>query len=67
MKKNVTETWFGNNFLELHPKIQKLHSHGGTLTGEVNVEYGAGLGKMLGKRLGKNWAYRNLQDPLHCM
>ena len=53
MKKNVTETWFGKNFSELHPKIQKLHSHGGTLTGEVNVEYGEGLGKMLGKRLGK--------------
>lgn len=49
----MVESWFGDHFADLHPKIQQLHTHGGTLSGEVNVEYGTGVGLLLGKRLGK--------------
>lgn len=51
--KTITEQWFGEHFKALHPKIQKLHTHGGTLSGEVNVEYGTGMGNLLGRRLGR--------------
>ena len=51
--KTITEKWFGDHFTELHPKLQKLHSEGGELNGEVRVEYGTGVAGLLGKRLGK--------------
>jgi len=51
--KTITEKWFGDHFTKLHPKLQKLHSEGGELNGEVRVEYGTGVAGLLGKRLGK--------------
>jgi len=51
--KTITEKWFGDHFTELHPRLQKLHTKGGVLSGEVDVEYGSGVAGLLGKRLGK--------------
>lgn len=50
---SVTQKWFGEYFYQLHPKIQQLHTQGGTLVGDVNVEYGSGIGRMIGQRLGR--------------
>ena len=50
---SVARKWFGSRFSELHPELQKLHTHGGVLSGEVQVQYGTGVGGLLGKRLGK--------------
>ena len=58
--KTITEKWFGDHFTELHPKLQKLHSEGGVLSGEVEVEYGTGIAGVIGKRLGVK-----LGLPLH--
>ncbi len=51
--KTVTQQWFGEHFNQLHPDLQVLHTHGGTLFGEVEVSYGAGLAFLIGKRFGK--------------
>lgn len=51
--QTITEKWFGDHFTELHPKLQKLHTVGGVLSGEVKVEYGTGIAGLLGARLGK--------------
>jgi len=40
--------------------LQRLHSEGGVLSGEVKVEYGSGIAGLLGKRLGVK-----LGLPLH--
>ena len=46
--------WFGKHFKELHPLIQELHTHGGSLTGDVKIKFGSGLAGVLGKRFAKN-------------
>ncbi len=35
--------WFGEYFTALHPLIQELHTHGGSLTGDVKIKFGSGL------------------------
>ncbi len=49
----LVEAWFGSAFQRLHPQIQQLHQHGGTLNGLVDVRYGTSLGKILGRVLAK--------------
>jgi len=51
MTTNLTKNWFGDHFSDLHPLLQKLHVDGGTLSGDVKIQYGAGLAGLIGKRL----------------
>lgn len=47
------KNWFGSEFNELHPLLQSLHLQGGTLKGDVNIQYGKGIAGLIGKRLAK--------------
>lgn len=58
-----TEKWFGDHFIELHPELQKLHSQGGVLVGEVEVSYGKGVASLIGKRLGKKLGLPSQAGP----
>ena len=49
---NLVENWFGEEFSNLHPLIQRLHINGGTLSGDIQLTYGTGLAGLVGKRLG---------------
>jgi len=53
MKNKIVKNWFGSNFNELHPLLQKLHIYGGELSGDVSISYGSGLSGLIGKRLAK--------------
>lgn len=48
---NTVENWFGDNFKELDPLLQKLHIEGGALSGVVDLTHGKGLAGLLGRRL----------------
>lgn len=50
---SVVEAWFRSAFERLHPQIQLLHRHGGTLNGYVDIRYGTGLGRIIGMILAK--------------
>jgi len=50
---NIVRNWFGEEFNQLHPKIQLLHTNGGELVGNIRLQYGAGIAGIVGKRLGK--------------
>lgn len=52
-KESRTAKWFGDSFDQLHPLIQQLHTDGGTLEGDITLNYGAGIAGAIGKRLGK--------------
>lgn len=45
--------WFGAAFYQLHPLLQSLHSSGGRLWGEVEIDTGSGLAAAVGKRLAR--------------
>ncbi len=49
--ENIVTRWFGPHFQELHPLLQNLHRHGGSLQGVVEIQTGSGLAGWLGKRL----------------
>ncbi len=48
-----TQAWFGDSFQNLHPLLQQIHIHGGTLQGEIDIKLGKGLAGLLGRRLAK--------------
>ena len=48
---NPIKNWFGEDFSQLDPLLQKLHSNGGTLSGRVDVLVGKGISGLIGKRL----------------
>ncbi|TDR40826.1 uncharacterized protein DUF4166 [Tahibacter aquaticus] len=50
---NVVTRWFGAAFYQLHPLLQSLHSNGGRLWGEVEINTGSGLAAVVGKRLAR--------------
>ncbi|WP_181389622.1 DUF4166 domain-containing protein [Leucothrix pacifica] len=50
---DLVKKWFGDQFTKLHPLLQKLHTDGGTLTGDVDIHYGKGLAGVIGRRLAK--------------
>lgn len=50
---HVVEQWFGSHFARLHPLLQQLHRHGGTLAGPVTVTVGSGLAGLMGRTLAK--------------
>jgi hypothetical protein len=50
------EEWFGEKFATLHPLLQNLHLHGGTLSGEVNIQTGSGLGKLAAAAMARKFS-----------
>jgi len=50
----AVSTWFGPRFGELHPLLQALHLHGGTLRGVVEIRTGRGIAGWLGRRLARS-------------
>ena len=50
-QSGLVESWFGSEFADLHPLLQKLHRQGGRLSGDVDVSYGSGLARVVGVRL----------------
>lgn len=53
MPNVLVKNWFGDKFSNLHPLLQKLHTEGGRLTGDVEIYYGKGLAGVIGSRLAK--------------
>ena len=53
MNNQLVKKWFGNQFNQLHPLLQKLHMEGGRLVGDVEISYGKGLAGIVGRKLGK--------------
>lgn len=55
MTSKIVKNWFGEDFSQLSPELQKLHLEGGVLEGPVDIEFGKGIagvwGKLLSKRL----------------
>lgn len=50
---NVVVDWFGPDFGQLEPLLQDLHRTGGVLTGQVELDFGGGLGGLIGRRLAR--------------
>jgi hypothetical protein len=53
MPNVLVKNWFGDKFSNLHPLLQKLHTEGGRLIGDVEISYGKGLAGVIGVRLAK--------------
>lgn len=53
MSSTLVSHWFGPAFGRLHPLLQALHREGGTLQGDVELEFGAGAAGWLGKRIAR--------------
>ena len=53
MPNILVKNWFGDKFSNLHPLLQKLHTEGGRLTGDVEIYYGKGRARVSGGRLAK--------------
>lgn len=53
MTTTLISDWFGPSFERLHPLLQSLHREGGTLQGNVALEFGAGSAGWLGRRLAR--------------
>jgi Domain of unknown function (DUF4166) len=52
-KNDVVKEWFGEAFSDLHPQLQFLHCYGGSLHGDVNLDFGKGFAAVLGRRFAK--------------
>ena len=53
--RSIVSRWFGPHFADLHPQLQALHLHGGTLRGTVAITIGTGfLAAWLGRRLARS-------------
>jgi len=50
---NLVSNWFGEEFKQLDPKIQSLHTSGGELVGDIDLQYGTGVSGIVGRRLAK--------------
>ncbi|WNZ55681.1 DUF4166 domain-containing protein [Microbulbifer sp. MKSA007] len=48
---NAVTNWFGPDFNKLNPLLQRLHTKGAKLSGEVKVQFGSGLAGIIGKRI----------------
>lgn len=51
--ENAVTRWFGARFGALDPLLQRLHRHGGTLRGRVEIATGRGLAGVLGRRFAR--------------
>ena len=56
LQKTPVEQWFGAKFAELHPLLQKLHVHGGQLSGVVDIHMGNGWAGIIGKALARTFS-----------
>jgi len=52
-QNNLVTNWFGDQFIELHPLLQRLHVNGGQLKGKVTISYGRGVAGIIGRRFAK--------------
>lgn len=55
MSSSLVSDWFGEKFVELHPRLQELHKSGGVLSGKVNVKIATGIAGYFGKQLAKKF------------
>jgi len=53
LTSELVSNWFAAAFSNLAPELQKLHRHGGVLTGEVDVIVGTGIAGLIGRRLAR--------------
>jgi hypothetical protein len=53
VQNELVQKWFGDQFYQLHPLLQKLHLEGGQLIGDAEISYGKGLAGFIGRRLGR--------------
>lgn len=51
--ENAVTRWFGPQFSALHPLLQELHRHGGSLQGQVDIAFGPGIAGLIGRRLAR--------------
>lgn len=51
MSDNVVRRWFGEDFSQLHPRLQALHLTGGILRGDVEPRTGTGIAGLIGRRI----------------
>jgi Domain of unknown function (DUF4166) len=54
MTINLVSDWFGESFQALHPLLQQLHRHGGTLQGAVDIYTPRGFAGFIGRALTRN-------------
>jgi len=50
---SMVSRWFGAEFERLHPLLQELHLHGGTLAGPVEITLGRGLAHPFGRAIAR--------------
>lgn len=53
MHNTLVSAWFGPSFKELHPLLQQLHTHGGVLSGTVEIKIPHGFTGVIGRKLAK--------------
>lgn len=51
MSSSLVADWFGDDFTQLHPLLQRLHRHGGRLSGQVTIDIPSGVAGLIGRRL----------------
>ena len=52
--ENAVTKWFGKDFGRLHPLLQALHRHDGTLRGPVTLWFAQGRAGAMGRRLARH-------------
>lgn len=62
---NAVVHWFGEGFGGLHPLLQALHCGSGDLSGEVSLQFGAGLAGVVGRRLVRRLGIPESAGPHH--
>jgi hypothetical protein len=53
MSDTAVSHWFGPAFGRLHPLLQDLHRHGGTLRGPIAIRFGRGVAGVAGRRFAR--------------
>jgi hypothetical protein len=53
LESNAVLAWFGSAFGQLHPQLQELHRVGGSLSGNVRIEFAQGLAGIIGRRIAR--------------
>ena len=54
LETSVVSRWFGAEFAALHPLLRRLHLHGGSLRGEVEIGFGRGVAGVIGRKLARS-------------
>lgn len=61
--QNPVVRWFGPRFQDLHPGLQALHQHGGTLAEPIEIRRGRGLAGQAGLRLARKLGVPTTPEP----